>query len=1076
MQINDIKYIVYAQGTMSQDGRMNALYQRKSGAPAYTTGAYADKFDKAEADRRTAYKGKYKWIACPVNDAKMISDYNRVAQERKLTSYSLEFRNRLRSAPEKAKSILFEAHSAYDNVVDDADEDDKKQVRESANKHWNDLQKFAESLKVSTKDKLIQSSSEEAFNKNVATEIKTGKDPKQAAAIAYSIQKENDSDMKDSRYKFNLKPGSVVKEGNTTYTIESISSDDVAVIKYADGRKYKKDMYDIVDELQNSPRYSLVHDNNEKDSMIRDGLGLANLRALINTGEVDTSRVNTTGEVIIRFKNDADKKDAMRKLYQHRVPIDSEKGLALYIDAERILSTVNDSMIRDAKYFQVDMTNKFGGTSSFIVRANSLNEAKERAQKAYPEYTHKATYEASEGHIWLAKRKGLYIDSSSEIDKHMKNNNTIKDADMFNITFERNGVYQSNLVKASSEEEAKQKFMSYAKKHNLPNAKIISVSPNKEGYRPDKPVIDGESIKDAPPVDVLGIVQSKRDNTGKTWYLLSISTKSGNKGYLVTGEYDGGFHHSGGGAVSFNLNTAKADMDAFITIANLKSKYGEAEGYKRYMAGQKDSSSISSNKIKDFDSRTLAEAEKLANQFEKKCGENTTTIKLVYDSYDSVEDAQIDDDWSRGVSVTVKVDTNSLIAAAKAKKVRIGSGWSDNPEKLIGQRSLRFGLPNGDNTAYVNLERSQSSIHYNMYDNDFTYKELGGKADFNKAKLTSGLKDLQNYVVSQLTSANIRVYQSKVEVGGSSQFNSVWRQAQSYNDSAPFNGFAYMIKQYSSKPEQLIAVTAKIKAANDLTAQEKQQLLSRIESLKHDSLTDAYNKFANEKDVDFLKESLSEMRRYERNWSGMSAREKQNIAPGGISELRENIRNAEAQLKKISDNSVNPSTLKVIAKKALEMQDGCSRHYLEVEDCDGKRFYMVTDEYDGCSKQFSGSGSVIEDKATLSRKYKDDLASGLRSVGQSAMEGAKAVKSKLSGRDEVAIDSKMYATPLDNLIKCGQVKDGVSVSKVDAMLGINNIEATKQLLRDANIKYSPVTAKVSEYRIVDGKCVKADER
>lgn len=39
---------------------------------------------------------------------------------------------------------------------------------------------------------LIQSSSKEALQKNIATEIEAGKDPKQASAIAYSIQKKND--------------------------------------------------------------------------------------------------------------------------------------------------------------------------------------------------------------------------------------------------------------------------------------------------------------------------------------------------------------------------------------------------------------------------------------------------------------------------------------------------------------------------------------------------------------------------------------------------------------------------------------------------------------------------------------------------------------------------------------------------------------------------------------------------------------------------------------------------------------------------------------------------------------------
>lgn len=41
---------------------------------------------------------------------------------------------------------------------------------------------------------LEQSSSEEALSKNIETEIKAGKDPKQAAAIAYSVQRANDEE------------------------------------------------------------------------------------------------------------------------------------------------------------------------------------------------------------------------------------------------------------------------------------------------------------------------------------------------------------------------------------------------------------------------------------------------------------------------------------------------------------------------------------------------------------------------------------------------------------------------------------------------------------------------------------------------------------------------------------------------------------------------------------------------------------------------------------------------------------------------------------------------------------------
>lgn len=50
-------------------------------------------------------------------------------------------------------------------------------------------------------DKLIESGSKEALSKNIATEIKAGKDPKQAAAIAYSVQRENDA---STGYKYRI--------------------------------------------------------------------------------------------------------------------------------------------------------------------------------------------------------------------------------------------------------------------------------------------------------------------------------------------------------------------------------------------------------------------------------------------------------------------------------------------------------------------------------------------------------------------------------------------------------------------------------------------------------------------------------------------------------------------------------------------------------------------------------------------------------------------------------------------------------------------------------------------------------
>lgn len=47
-----------------------------------------------------------------------------------------------------------------------------------------------------TADTLQHSSSKAALSQNIETEIKAGKDPKQAAAIAYSVQREAAGDSR----------------------------------------------------------------------------------------------------------------------------------------------------------------------------------------------------------------------------------------------------------------------------------------------------------------------------------------------------------------------------------------------------------------------------------------------------------------------------------------------------------------------------------------------------------------------------------------------------------------------------------------------------------------------------------------------------------------------------------------------------------------------------------------------------------------------------------------------------------------------------------------------------------------
>ena len=80
-------------------------------------------------------------------------------------------------------------------------------------------------------DELIESGSEEALRENIKTEIKAGKDPKQAAAIAYSVQRENDT-VKDLLSDNEFQKGVKIALQNGSYwcKILKVNGDDLTVL------------------------------------------------------------------------------------------------------------------------------------------------------------------------------------------------------------------------------------------------------------------------------------------------------------------------------------------------------------------------------------------------------------------------------------------------------------------------------------------------------------------------------------------------------------------------------------------------------------------------------------------------------------------------------------------------------------------------------------------------------------------------------------------------------------------------------------------------------------------------------
>lgn len=90
------------------------------------------------------------------------------------------------------------------------------------------------------KDDLIQSSSKEALHKNIKTEIESGKDPKQAVTIAYSVQRKNDSHAfkDDEDYKRWVNSASL--RGELISMIQQMKSDYEDCIKALDYYKSQK--------------------------------------------------------------------------------------------------------------------------------------------------------------------------------------------------------------------------------------------------------------------------------------------------------------------------------------------------------------------------------------------------------------------------------------------------------------------------------------------------------------------------------------------------------------------------------------------------------------------------------------------------------------------------------------------------------------------------------------------------------------------------------------------------------------------------------------------------------------------
>lgn len=127
-------------------------------------------------------------------------------------------------------------------------------------------------------DKLIESGSEEAFKKNIATEIRSGKDPKQAAAIAYSIQRENDS-AEDKNYTYVMfgSTGKFETKNLTLKEADNLLKNNVKlgyegeIIDQTNGRKIassKLNRYDSIEDIPLKARQEMENSSDKEATLL----------------------------------------------------------------------------------------------------------------------------------------------------------------------------------------------------------------------------------------------------------------------------------------------------------------------------------------------------------------------------------------------------------------------------------------------------------------------------------------------------------------------------------------------------------------------------------------------------------------------------------------------------------------------------------------------------------------------------------------------------------------------------------------------------------------------------------------
>ena len=356
----------------------------------------------------------------------------------------------------------------------------------------------------SISDKLIESGSKEALSKNIATEIKAGKDPKQAAAIAYSVQRENDSSVEDSdSYQV-----WTINEKGVYHKEADVPNPQLA---RAIASQLKKQGRWV--QISKNSKTNIVSDCNMMDSLsIKVKLNGKTYKGVFNG---ISNAAKTFGDVYI------------------------PELVSLHSGDKGVFNPDEGNYVSDGKfYFKMENLKKWNPFLNNYLTDSDSN-----------------------------KRQQL----KAELDKLDKEWDRL-----------------DNLGRPTEH-----------------------ITAEMEAIREElKKLEDCSTVmtKDADPVKVEKIIRKEKSALGITYYLFQTKSKSGATIYyeVTDKHYHGEPTYSGGGIISFSLQSANDSLDSHLLSDKLEAKYGEKEGTKRYLRGENDSAI--KDKLSTSDANSLVEA------------------------------------------------------------------------------------------------------------------------------------------------------------------------------------------------------------------------------------------------------------------------------------------------------------------------------------------------------------------------------------------------------------------------------------------------------------------------------------